>query len=122
VQYTVQIRRDVIIPEAKHPTDARVQPLVTRCAACAFAVLPTIDFCNPTYEVRHKLTKRMPANKFVTGDGARPQMPPKFMSRIRGIATEPPRKTGISVLAAAHGNAPHPARFARRPLHACGER
>jgi hypothetical protein len=126
-QYPIHIVDGFVIPETKNSVITLSQPLIACLIVSAICMLATIDLKDqPLFsadEINDVATERLLASEFMSIDEARSQLVPKAQFCICRIATQTPSQACFDFVGLAHKAAPpHPTRFARRPLPACGER
>jgi hypothetical protein len=117
----------IVVPKSQDPIVAFVQPLVPRFIDLACKMLPAVDFDNKAtlaaYEIDNVAPDRLLSHEFATGKTARSKPIPEKKLGFGGIEAQSASALRLCFVCTAHAaTPPHPTRFARRPLPACGER
>lgn len=126
-KHTHGVAKHIVVPESQNPIAPRHKPRIARRIARTSGMLSAIDFNDQTTLAADKVNgvraDRLLANEFPAVDDTRPQPLPKRQFGVRRIAAQSSRARGRFLVGSTHVEAPpHPARDARRPLPASGER
>jgi len=127
LKYTGDVAKHVVVPKSQNPITTPCQILITQDVAGTIRMLSAIDLNNQTTLAADKVdcvrTDRLLANELAAIDRARPQPLPKRQFGVSRIAAQSSRARGRFLVGSAQAaSPPHPARDARRPLPASGER
>jgi hypothetical protein len=121
-----KIAEDIIIPEPKNPITFPSEPSVSCDVPNIRLMLSAIDFDNKTsfatYEVDNVRPDGFLPHELKSEQAASANVVPQTQFCVRRIFAKPARTAGSGVRSSHRKYAPHPARSARRPLPASGER
>jgi hypothetical protein len=121
------ITQHVIVPETQDSIVVVSKPLVASRIARVVCVLPSVhsndEATSPADKIDRVRTDRLLPNELVAVQSARPKPIPKDRLGIGRVSPQAPGAPGFHFVGSVHAaTPPHPARFARRPLPASGER
>jgi hypothetical protein len=121
------VAKHVVIPEPQNSVVVVRKPLVANCIAGVVRVLSSIRFNNEASFAADKIdnvgTDRLLPNELVSVKGERPKPIPQSSLSLSGGLSQASGPLRFDLVSCSQAETPpHPARFARRPLPARGER
>lgn len=126
-KHACNVCQHVVVPKSQDSIIVIGKPFVANGIARVVSVLPSIDLNDEATVSADKVdgvrTDRLLPNELIAVQPAQPEPIPERSFRIRRSSPQTPSTLGLVVIGRARAETPpHPARFARRPLPARGER